>query len=314
VDGIVQGLPQKKEVAVLELPHGTFRFMSEVELEVGLLTNIYPEHLDEFGGSMEKYIKRKMLITYSSQSFITSKQCQDLVEPTRNDGFYYCFGKPDPECHFIGEYVKDKLKVNYNFKDRKGNFETEFHIPGYYRQNAVAAAAVALIYGLEEEEVKKGLSKFKGIKAHMEYLGSFCGREVYFDAAYLPEGMRPTLECFKENNLVVIIDNPDSSTPRDKYRIGEVLGEYSKVIISSGYNETMKYLNMEAAQEVVDGAKDSDAVKIVVEDIETGGELSVKYSQTGDTILHVGPGAVSAYQELKTNMIRGIERGCSKYG
>ncbi|HMK53993.1 MAG TPA: Mur ligase family protein [Methanobacteriaceae archaeon] len=314
VEGIVQGLPLEKDVAILELPHGTSRFMSEVKLEVGLLTNIYPEHLAEFDGSMEKYIERKMLITCSSQVFITSQQCKEMVESKRNDGFYFCFEEPPQGCHFFGKYVEDKLKVKYHFNDRKGSFETAFHVPGYYRLNAVAAAAVTLIYGLEEEEVKDALSKFKGIKAHMEYLGSFRGREVYFDAAYLPEGMKPTLDCFKGDNLVIIIDNPDSSTPRDKYRIGEVLGKYSKTIISSGFNETMKYLNMEAAQEVLNGAKNSNALKIAVEDIETAGELSVKHSKPGDTILHVGPGAVSAYYELKASMIRGIKRGCSKYG
>lgn len=316
VEGIVQGLPQEKELAVLELPHGTSRFMSEVDLKVGLLTNIYPEHLSEFEGSMERYIERKMLITRSSQFFVTSLKCRDLVEPTRQDGFYFCNPQEErnQDCHFWGDYSEEKLKVFYQFNGHEGNFETQFHLPGYYRQNAVAAAAVALIYGLKGEEVKNALSNFKGIDAHMEYLGNFCGREVYFDAAYLPEGMKPTLDCFKGNPLIVVIDNPDSSTPRDKYNIGQVLGRYSKVIISSGYNETMKYLDMDAAREVLLGAEGSDALKIAVEDMETAAELSIKNSQKGDTILHVGPGAVSAYHELKNNMIKGLERGCQKYG
>jgi UDP-N-acetylmuramoylalanine--D-glutamate ligase len=238
------------------------------------------------------------------------------VEPARHDGFHFCYHQKGtkPDCHFWGDYAEDKLKVFYQFNGHEGNFETQFHFPGYYRQNAVAAAAVALIYGLKGEEVKNALSNFKGIDAHMEYLGNFCGREVYFDAAYLPEGMKPTLDCFKGNPLVVVIDNPDSSTPRDKYNIGQVLGRYSKVIISSGYNETMKYLDMEAAREVLRGAECSDALKIAVENMETAAELSIKNSQKGDTILHVGPGAVSAYHELKNNMIKGLERGCQKYG
>ena len=109
---------------------------------------------------------------------------------------------------------------------------------------------------------------------------------------------------------MVLIDNPDSSTPRDKYGLGKILGKHAKVIIATGYNETMKKLDMAAAKEVLAGAHDSKALKIAVEDMETAGELSIKYSKPGDTILHVGPGAISAYENVKFGMLSGIKKGC----
>jgi UDP-N-acetylmuramoylalanine--D-glutamate ligase len=181
---------------------------------------------------------------------------------------------------------------------------------GYYFENSIAAAAVALIYGLDENMVKQGLTRFKGISGHLEYMGDYCSREVHFDAAFVPEGLVSTLEQFSKSKLVVLIDNPDTTTIRDKYKIGNVVGEYADIIISSGYNETTGVLDMNAAHEVLRGIQNSNCLKIAVEDMITAGELAIKNSNPGYTILHVGPGAITNYDELKQKMMSGLEKGC----
>ena len=84
VDGIVNGLHKSNDVAVLELPHGTSRLMSKVELNVGIITNIFPDHLDEFDYSMEKYVERKLFITQSSEILISGIQCKENIESFRD--------------------------------------------------------------------------------------------------------------------------------------------------------------------------------------------------------------------------------------
>ncbi len=309
VDGIIHNYHKKNDIAVLEIPHGTLRLMSQVKLKVGILTNIYPEHLTEFEGSMDKYIARKLLMVNMPDIFIANIKCRDLVN--RNDVVWY--GSKGNECNVSGELVDGKFMIKYDVGNRAGKFQTPIKMLGYYVENSIAASAASICYGLDEESIKNALSKFNGIPGHMEYLGKYSEREVYFDAAYIPEGLLPTLKSFSGHNLVVLIDNPDSSTPRDKYRIGNLLGRYAKVIIATGYNETIGNLNMDAAKEVLDGACNSNALKIAVEDMEAAGELSIKYSKPGDTILHVGPGAISAYNSVKSDMLSGIKKGCSRY-
>ncbi|MEN6291855.1 MAG: Mur ligase family protein [Methanobacterium sp.] len=63
IDGIVKGLPQENDIAVLEIPHGTLGIMFKVHLKVAVLTNIYIDHLDEFENSMEKYAARNRMIS-----------------------------------------------------------------------------------------------------------------------------------------------------------------------------------------------------------------------------------------------------------
>ncbi len=313
VDGIVNGLHKINNIAVIELPHGTSRLMSKVELNVGVITNIYPDHLDEFEYSMEKYVARKLFIADSSKILVSGIQCAKYLEDLRDDTIYYC--QENNKCEVNGKLRDGVLDINYNMPNIgiKGHFETPFKLLGYYSENSIAASAAALAYGLDENSIIEGLKSFKGIAGHMEYIGNFKGREVHFDAAFVPEGLVKTLESFQNQELIVIIDNPDSTNPRDKYKVGEVIGKYAKVLICSGYNETTKKFYIDAANEVIQGAEQSPAIKISVEDMFTAGELSIKHSHPGCTILHVGPGAITNYEDVKNKMMSGIREGCKKY-
>ena len=313
VDGIVNGLHKTSDVAVLELPHGTSRLMSKVELKVGVITNIFPDHLDEFDYSMEKYVARKLFITQSSEILVSGIQCREHIESIRNDTIYYCHNQD--LCKIHGSMDDGLLNIHYNIPEFKleGKFSTPFKLRGYYFDNSIGAAAAALAYGLDESAIKKGLSNFTGIEGHMEYIGNYNDREVHFDAAFVPEGLVNTLESFKSRELIVLIDNPDSTNPRDKVKVGEVIGNYAKVMICSGYNETTKKFDVKAANDVIKGAQRSSAEKLATEDMFIAGELAIKHSVPGDIIVHVGPGAITNYEDLKFKMMSGIKEGCKKY-
>ena len=321
VDGIIKDHHRKCDVAVFELPHGTSRLMSEVKLKIGVLTNIYPEHLDEFEDSLEKYAERKLFIAGSSEILISTPQCQSYLEPIRDDIVYYCTQKG--QCNISGTLEDNEITVDYDltsFKNPvhslsdKGSFKTGFKLKGYYFENSLAASAVALTYGLSEENIKEGLSNFPGVSGHLEFMGIYCGRKTHFDTAFVPEGLVSTLEQFSNGKLIVIVDNPDTTTIRDKFKVGETIGQYADVIISSGFNETLGGINMEAAGEVLRGVQNPECQKIAVEDMIMAGETAIKVTNPGDTIIHVGPGGVTNYDEVKRKMLLGIERGCEKYG
>lgn len=312
IDGIIKGYHQQSDIAVFELPHGTSRLMSQVKLKIGVLTNIYPEHLDEFEDSIEKYAERKLFIANSSEILISSPQCREYLEPLREDVVFYC--PENNACNVSGSLKNNQMEIHYHLTRGTGSFKTDFKLTGYYFENSIAAATVALSYGLNENIIKKGLSEFNGIAGHMEYLGTYCDREIHFDAAFVPEGLVATLEQYSNRRLVVLVDNPDTTTVRDKFKIGSVVGEYADVLISSGYNETLGGINMDAADEVLKGVENPECLKIAVEDMIIAGEISIKISNPGDSILHVGPGAITNYDELKQKMLQGIKEGCKKYG
>ena len=308
VDGIIKGLPE-------ELPHGTAGLMGELRLKVGALLNIYEEHLSEFGGSMEKYTERKMFITKHSENFITSIHCKDTVKEARPDAIFYAMVKDLPGyddekkqryfdkianfeeiaigenqvCNFIGDSAKGAIEIGYKFRNKndellKGSFTSEFHMMSYYYENAVAATAIAMAYGLDLPIIKKGLSNFKGA---LDFLG--------------------------DRDLVLLLDNFDTSTKRDKKETGRLMGKYADVMIATGFNEVYQRVDLEPAQELLDAAVDSKACKVIAGTMEEGAELAIKYSKPGDTILHLGPQLMQDPEGIMAKIVSGLEEGCKKY-
>ena len=90
---------------------------------------------------------------------------------------------------------------------------------GYYFENSLAGAAAALSYGLDEKDIMDGLSKFPGISGHLEYLGKYCSKKFILMQLSVPEGLISTLEQFKDEKLIVLVDNPDTTTLRDKFKV-----------------------------------------------------------------------------------------------
>ncbi len=344
VDGIIKGIPKKSDIAVLELPHGTAGLMAELQLKVGALLNIYEEHLSEFGGSMERYTQRKMFIAKNSENFITSIHCKDTVKDARPDAIFYAMVKDLPNfdadkkseyfdkianfeeiaigegqvCNFIGDSAKGAIDIGYKFRNKsnelkKGSFQSEFHMMSYYYENAVAATAIAMAYGLNVETIKQGLANFKGLSVHMEYIGDYNGREVYIDASYLIEGITAALDFLGDKSLVLLLDNFDTSTYRDKKETGKLMGQYADIMVATGFNEVYQRVDMEPAQELLDAAVDSKAVKVLAGTMEEGAELAIKYSKPGDTILHLGPQLMQDPEGIMEKIVSGLEEGCRKY-
>ena len=307
IDGIVNGKAEDCDIAIFELPHGTIGLLNSLDVKIGLLTNIAEDHLSEFGGSLEKYQQRKMVLAAMSEIFIANDSCRDIIEGVRDDCLFYAL---DKDVDFKGTVGDKSLTIEY--KDDK--FTTPFYMMSYFFENSVAAAAVALTYGVKKEDIIDALTEFKGLPAHMEDVGEYNGRKVILDSAFLYDGMKITLDYFKDESVVLFLDHFDTLSVRDKAEVGELISNYDiKVVIASGFNEVTQEVEMSAAHEILDAISNDKIEKIAVETIEKAAELTFKYSKPGDIILHMGP--LIAYDRLTTvdKIMKGLEKGSNEY-
>ena len=307
IDGIVKGKAQDCDIAIFELPHGTIGLLDRLDVKIGLLTNIAEDHLSEFGGSLELYQKRKLVLQAMSETFISNNSCRDIIETVRDDAIYYAL---DEDVDFRGTVGDKSLTISYD----KGEFTTPFNMMSYFFENSVGASAVALTYGVEEKDIIDALTEFKGLPAHMEDVGNYNGRKVILDSAFLYDGMKITLDYFKDESVVLFLDHFDTLSVRDKAEVGQLVSNYDiKVVIASGFNEVTQEVEMQAAQEILDAITNDSIEKVAVETIEKAAELTFKYSKPGDIILHMGP--LIAYDRLTTveKIMKGLEKGSKKY-
>jgi len=307
IDGIVKGKADDCDIAIFELPHGTIGLLNSLNIKIGLLTNIAEDHLSEFGGSLEKYQQRKLILEKMSETFIANYSCFDIINPQRNDALYYAL---DEDVNFKGTVGDESLTVQYN----NDSFTTPFHMMSYFFENSVAASAVALTYGVKKEDIIDALSVFKGLPAHMEDVGDYNGRKVILDSAFLYDGMKITLDYFKDESVVLFLDHFDTLSVRDKAEVGQLVSNYDiKTVIASGFNEVTQEVEMEAAEELLNAITNPKIQKVAVENIEIAAAETFKYSEPGDIILHMGP--LIAYDRLTTveKIMKGLDEGSKKY-
>ena len=307
IDGIVKGKSQNCDIAIFELPHGTIGLLDQLDIKIGLLTNIAEDHLSEFGGSVELYQQRKLILERMSETFIANYSCYDIINPQRNDALYYAL---DENVDFKGIIGDQSLTVQY----KNGSFTSPFHMMSYFFENSVAASAIALTYGVEKEDIIEALTEFKGLPAHMDDVGTYNGRKVILDSAFLYDGMKITLDYFKDESVVLFLDHFDTLSVRDKAEVGKLVSNYNlKCVIASGFNEVTQKVEIKAAHEILDAITNPDIEKVAVDDIETAAQETFKYSKPGDIILHMGP--LIAYDRITTvdKIMKGLEKGAKKY-
>ena len=307
IDGIVKGKSQNCDIAIFELPHGTIGLLDQLDIKIGLLTNIAEDHLSEFGGSVELYQQRKLILERMSETFIANYSCYDIINPQRNDALYYAL---DENVDFKGIIGDQSLTVQY----KNGSFTSPFHMMSYFFENSVGASAIALTYGVEKEDIIEALTEFKGLPAHMDDVGTYNGRKVILDSAFLYDGMKITLDYFKDESVVLFLDHFDTLSVRDKAEVGKLVSNYNlKCVIASGFNEVTQKVEIKAAHEILDAITNPDIEKVAVDDIETAAQETFKYSKPGDIILHMGP--LIAYDRITTvdKIMKGLEKGAKKY-
>ena len=256
---------------------------------------------------MELYQQRKLILESMSETLIANYSCFDIISPLRDNALYYAL---DEDVDFKGTVGDESLTVEYG----EDSFTTPFYMMSYFFENSVAASAVALTYGVKKEDIICALTEFKGLPAHMDNVGTYNGRKVILDSAFLYDGMKITLDYFKDESVVLFLDHFDTLSVRDKAEVGQLISDYNlKCVIASGFNEVTQEVEMDAAQEILDAITNPDILKVAVEDIEIAACETLKYSEPGDIILHMGP--LIAYDRLTTvdKIMRGLEEGVKKY-
>lgn len=185
--------------------------------KIGVITNIEFDHPDVYS-SMDQL--RKAFLEFSNN--VVEKgvliACGDDSETSKllneyNKSFItYGFSKL---CDFYIEKLsinQDKMFFWVNAKDTSlGEFS--LNVTGEHNGlNALCAIAVCLELGLSVDQIKKGLSAFKGTKRRFEFIGNLpSGAFLYDDYAHHPTEIKKTLSAFKKsfpNKKIVCIFQP----------------------------------------------------------------------------------------------------------
>ena len=169
---------KENDILVLEVSGHQMHDFKDFKIDIGVMTNLSPTHLDHFG-NYENYIKNKVRIFKyhdSNNIAILNGNNQDVINNTKDiksNKIYFSAYKDCDACiknnaiYYKEEIIKlDEIKL-------KGNHNYE---------NIMCAVIVAKQFNVSNEIIKKVLTIFSGVEHRLEYVRTLNTREFYNDS------------------------------------------------------------------------------------------------------------------------------------
>jgi UDP-N-acetylmuramoyl-tripeptide--D-alanyl-D-alanine ligase len=195
------GLNSDHQISVIELGTnhpGEIEILSSlVKPSSALITNIGRGHL-EFFSSIKGVAKEKLTLfrALKKKGLIFLNRDDKYIEAAR-------IRRKNIQDYSLNEKTKASVKGELTGLDKNGcgiwklNKKTTIHmqVPGTQNvQNALAASAIALSYGLSENEIKKALNEYSASDKRMQIIKS--GQSVIINDAYNanPDSFKPALD------------------------------------------------------------------------------------------------------------------------
>ena len=202
--------------------------------KIGAITNIEPEHL-EFSGYQGSFEKQKACFEqYASQinqdglcviciDDLESNKLYEKLKSSKKNLLSYSITKP-------ADIIAKNISMDINgitfdvvFKNNEEIKSIKMPIYGKHNaSNALIAIAIGKFLGLENNQIKQGLSKFNGVKQRFTKVGEFNGVSIIDDYGHHPTEILTTLKAAreivaKENKVICAVQPHKYSRVRDLF-------------------------------------------------------------------------------------------------
>lgn len=190
--------------------------------ELGVLTNISPNHLDRHG-TYEAYIaaKRELLVhqpvTASAVLNANDEQLRRMAPALPGKVFWFDgTGRAEP-----GAWVDDRGTIVFSRSGETIPVMPAREIPllgPHNRENVLAAVAAAGIWGVPPEIVAGAVRTFKPVEHRLEFVRELEGVRYYNDSiATTPESAICALRSFETGQVILIAGGYDKKVPFDGF-------------------------------------------------------------------------------------------------
>lgn len=201
------------DIVVLELDSWQLQGFGDLKLspEIAVFTNLMPDHLNYYGGDMEKYFWDKANI------FTHQKAGDKLVVGAEILSKIQSANPP------VSPLVPPPLPHDW-----------QLHIVGEHnRENAALAALVLKMLGLTDEEVRHGLESFEAVEGRLQFVREVRGVKIYNDNnATTPEATLAALASFDPAKTILIAGGSDKNLPLEI--LAENMLQCKKVLLLAG--------------------------------------------------------------------------------
>lgn len=194
---------QPGDLVLLELSSWQLQGFGEAQIspEIAIWTNLYPDHLNYYQGSMEAYANDKKYI---------------YLHQKEND--LYIYNQDDDFVRATVSHAKSRT-VAFSINDVPEDWQ--FKILGKHnRSNVAAALACGRALGLSDEAMRPVLENFGGVEYRLQYLGEKNNLKFYNDStSTTPVAGATALAAFPNQDIYLIAGGSDKNLEFDDWAV-----------------------------------------------------------------------------------------------
>ena len=277
------------DILVVEISSHQLVNLDTFKVDIAVLTNLFPVHLDFFG-TYDKYKLNKLRIFNNQDSTsvaILNKGDEEVCEFTKN--------LKARKLYFSSKGVAD-IFINKDaivYKEEKVAELSDVRVKGVHNyENIMAAILVAKEFNVSNEIIKEVLNNFAGVEHRIEFVRKLNGREFYNDSkATNVDSTITALKSFSNEVVLILggLDRGHSFEPLLPY-----LNHVKHIVC---YGETKERIKKFALDNNIDVT--------VMDNLEEATKAAYNISLEGDTIL-LSP-ACASWDQYKNFEERGNE-------
>jgi len=268
-DSLARQVAEKdRAVFVIELSSFQLEGMFDFKLDIGVLLNITPDHLDRYDGQMEKYIEAKFRILgliKPGGAFVYSLDDETIKNELKNKKINTnLFPISIKEKLERGGWISNnQLILNLN-KNQTNMLLQELALQGKHNiYNSMAAGIASRILEVRNETIRQGLTDFQNIEHRLEFVVKVHGIEFVNDSK--ATNVNSTWYALESMTKPVVWIVGGTDKGNDYELLEDLVKERVKAIVCIGAeaksNNKIRKAFGSIVENIVDASSMKDAVK-----------------------------------------------------
>ncbi len=293
---------------------------------VSVVTNIDPEHLDHYGefdavrDAFEIFVENIPFYGFAVMC-LDHPEVQAMIGRIRDRRVVSYGFSPQADVRAVGvSFEAGAARFDVLIQDRINGTEREieglqFPMPGRHNvQNALAAIAVGVELGVNDEAIKRAMAQFKGVKRRFTRTGMWNGVTIIDDYGHHPVEISAVLAAARGGTLgrVIAVVQPHRYS-----RLASLFDEFCTcfndadvVIVADVHAAGESPIEGADKDGLVQGLRDHGHRKAVpLPSPEVLPDVIREISQPGDLVVCLGAGSITAWANALPGQLDALDRG-----
>ena len=270
-----------------------------IEYDMGVWTNLTPEHLDDHG-SFENYREAKLTLMRRSALAIINVDDENAVHFQAASPRTISYGI-DNKANWQAKNIRAEsaaLRFDLTVTVAPTHFVREVYLPmigSYNIYNALAAMAAAFQAGIDIDTILERLANFAGVPGRMQTVQAE-PYAVVVDFAHTAAALTKVLKEVRQQvrgRIITVIGAAGERDPGKRFPIGSAAMKYGDLAVFTE-EDSRTEVTSEILAEVAKGAKDAGGIENqdywVVENRCAAIQKALSLAGEGDFVLLAGKG------------------------